>query len=179
MFGNLSFSRTFNTLKGIIAIAVGVLLILFPRFSVVSLVVAFGLFAVIAGIILILFSIFIRQKSAMWRFWLFEGVFDVLTGFFVLFFPEVTVSLFVVIIGIWAFILGIILLLLFYTSRKLYERNYRLLFPGILCLIFAFVLIFNPFKSAIAISVVIGTFAIIYGSVSIYFSGVRIRKSLN
>lgn len=171
-----SFSRIFSTIKGVIAILLGLLLLVFPRFSIVTLAVGFGFFAILAGLAVITFSFIVKTKSKISFFLLLEGIVDILTGIFILLFPKISVALFVAIIGLWIVFTGIILLILYNHSRKLFEKNKRLLIAGVLSILFGIMLMINPFKSAVAISVFIGVFAFIYGAISIYYSFFVLKK---
>lgn len=176
MFRKIAFSKTFNLIKGFAAIIFGIILLLFSRFSLISLAIAFAVFALIAGVLIITFSFFIYKKTKAWVYWLVEGIVNLITGIFILSYPQIAVSFFIVIAGIWIVFMGAILLILYRKSLRMSEKSNALLYWGLILTVTGIFFVFNPFESAMAISVAIGFLSILYGLLSIFYSSSSARK---
>ena len=162
--------------RGIIAIIAGALMVFIPDITLESfvmliggLVIAIGAFALIqAG------QTEISKERKMFRN--SEGIFNLILGGFLLFFPNLFVSIFVVLIGIFFLLLGILQLsgalgfnVPFRVAWFYYASSAFLVFAGI-------ILLTNPFESAVAILRFLGILLMIYGT-SEAIMGYRIKKA--
>ena len=161
-----------DILKAILFILFGVLILINPGEALVLIAIYFGILAIIAGIIGF-------YKS--WRFYqeyqysgrgLIEGIVSLGIGILILTYPEHSVSLFMILFGIWAFIMGIIQIMAYRTFSELNFRSGSLLLAGILSIVVALILLFKPFTSAGLIAMIIAIYAIIYGG-SLLVNGLR------
>lgn len=152
-----------TTLKGFLFIIFGIIALFYPEITIGILAMFLGAFLMGGGIILTVASLRNRKFNSHWSFWLLEGIFDLLIGALVFFNPGISVAVFVGIIGIWAIITGVVLLISYYRVKKLIIKRRIILINSIMSLIFGILLLIYPFKSAVVISSIIGVFAIIYG----------------
>lgn len=161
-----------DILKAILFILFGVLILINPGEALILIAIYFGILAIIAGIIGF-------YKS--WRFYrlyrytgpgLLEGIVSLGIGILILTYPEHSVSLFMILFGIWALIMGIIQIMAYRTFSEFNFRSGSLLLAGILSIIVALILLFKPFTSAGLIAMIIAIYAIIYGG-SLLVNGLR------
>lgn len=159
-------------LNGFLAILFGLIALFFPSITLIGLAVYFAITIMLGGLMLIIGSIRMEPllKGRYWQ--LFEGIIGILLGIIILVKPELSVAVFVAIIGIWAILLGLFFLII-YIRRQLPEfEKYFFLVAGIVSFIFGLLIAVNPFKSSRLIVVLIGLYAIAYG----VFSIVKTRK---
>ncbi len=155
-------------LKGILALAFGILMLINPSESIVILASYFGIFALLGGLVALGYAFRIRKKGARGTFWLIEGSVNILIGLIIIFYPHISISIFIAFFGIWAIIIALLQFTTYNRLKALNANGGIILFNGILSLIVGLLLIFNPFKGAVIIAVIIGIYALIYGVFSIY-----------
>lgn len=158
------------TLKGILAIVFGVLLVTVPDISLRGFVRFFGIIIAIGGIFLIFGSFSHKQHNKAWHSWLWEGILDIVLGFIILFFPKFAVSVFVILIAIWAIIVGFSQLFSAMSSHNENRTRWMMLLNALIVIVFSIVLFINPFESAVALTYLAGIFAIIFGIFITLFS---------
>lgn len=175
MGSNFLFNWKLNLLKGILAVIVGICALLFPELTLVTIVKIFGAFA-IAGGILVLTTAIINKNNNYRNFWLLEGIFDILFGTVILVYSEEAMSVLMILLGFWAIFMGIVLLMVYSSSRKFMFNRGLFLLNAIISLLFGIVIVINPFESMLVLTIVIGIFAIVYGVLSVITS-IKLAKS--
>lgn len=169
------FNWKLNLLKGLLAIVFGISALLFPQITLITIVKIFGAFA-IAGGVMVLATAALNRRNHYKNFWLLEGIFDVLFGIVILLYSEAAMSVLMILIGFWAIFMGIVLLMVYGSSRKFLHQRGLFLLNAIIALLFGVLIIINPFETSLALTVLIGIFAIIYGGISIITS-IKMAKS--
>jgi uncharacterized membrane protein HdeD (DUF308 family) len=101
-----------------------------------------------------------------------EGIFDILIGVLIVINPDITLQVLVLFISVWAAVKG-----LFYVihARKLKRHITLFLINALLLIAFAFVLFFNPFAGAIAMTYLLASFSIVFG-VGVSILAFKLRK---
>lgn len=165
------------TINGIAAIIFGLLAIFWPGITLLILFIYFGILAVFTGMFFIIGGLLNYQKTELWDFWLFEGVLNISIGAIILAFPEVSVKLFLILIGLWALLTGFIQIISAIKLRSVIPQYYIYVINGLLALIFGLLIILNPFETALVLTVFIGTYAVVLGIFSIVIS-LKMRKEV-
>src|SRR6187455_261363 len=81
-------SRWWGTLlRGLLAIALGILLLTTPKLVIGLIALIFGLFAIVDGVIMIIVAIASRKEYKRWGILLVQGLLALILGFAILFFP--------------------------------------------------------------------------------------------
>jgi len=157
----------FPGMNGALAIVFGLIAIIFPSITLVVLAIYFAISILIGGLLLCIGALQMRNQVAGWPSQMFEGIVGILLGIVILSKPELSVTVFVAIVGIWAILMGFFFLYM-YIRRKLphFEKGF-LLVVGVLSLVFGLLIALNPFQSSRFIVVLIGLYAIAYGLFSI------------
>ncbi len=151
-----------NLIKGILITLFGLIALLKPDTALVTLVKVFGAFAVAGGIFVLIFSSTNRHLPGN-KFWMAEGIIDLLIGIILLTFPQATVKIFVIIIALWAIIMGVIQLTTYKRYKYfLFNKNLQLI-SGIITIIIGLILLFNPFEGGMILVVLIGLLAMFVG----------------
>ncbi len=166
------------TINGILAIILGVFAIIIPNETIVVIARYFGLIVMIGGIILLIGAVNNLQKKRPYAVLLTEAIVSIIIGIIILIFTKQTLELFVILLGIWAIILGILQLALLASIKDEITGKTMLLINGLITLVFGILIFFNPFTAVKAFTIIIGLIALLFGIVMIYYS-VILKKYVN
>ena len=165
-----------RSLKGILAIGLGFVALFFPEITMMTVAMSFGLFALSGGIFLMIASIKNRKIRNDWIIWLGESLIDIFIGGLILLHPGVSITVFFLLLGIWAVIMGIILFITFLRLRKIQLERDISLFLSIISVIFGLLMVWNPFASAMIIAILLAIYGFIYG-ISTIISTIKLYRS--
>ena len=114
-----SVSTGSRVLLGVVSLVFGLLVLFWPRTSLGVLAVLFGLWWIIIGALQIIANLQIRHQSGRsWIWGVVAGAVAVIFGIVVLIWPKAGIVTLIWIVGLWAIIFGVALLLLgFYLHR--------------------------------------------------------------
>ncbi|WP_303868256.1 HdeD family acid-resistance protein [Acetobacterium wieringae] len=149
-------------LDGLCFVALSIFAIFFSNQAITLLVFVFGVYRGIMGIIYIISALVMRSKyGAEVGFSLGRGIFDLIICAIFLLVPNVIVSFFIIIIGIWAIITGIFLLIISANSGSAGRIAKIVLGVGFIAFgIYAFI---NPMGPANLIVIIVGVAFAIFG----------------
>lgn len=157
-------------LEGILAIIVGLFLLYRPAITTIFLIQVLGIFWLAEGILSVL-GAFIFSGNRIWR--LLGGVLSIIAGIVILTYPIysplVVLTLFVIFIGIWAIITGVVRLI-----GGLKGEGWGMGILGILTIILGLLLVTNTLAGALALPWVFGFFLIL-GGVGAVIGGLKMR----
>jgi uncharacterized membrane protein HdeD (DUF308 family) len=104
---------------GAVSILFGILVLVWPGMSVAILVIIVGVWAIITGILQIMSSVRHRAvPNSGWVWGIIGGALSILFGILLLIWPDTGLVTIIWIIGIWAVVWGIILIVLGLQLRK-------------------------------------------------------------
>lgn len=165
--------RIFSSSSGILAILFGIIALVFPSITIFSLVIYFAITILIGGIILLVGSIRSKKINPNWQLLLLEGLIGILFGIIILSRPELAAVAFITLIGLWSLAMGAIFTVVYFT-HKIPKRIRNIYLPvGLISILFGLLIVINPFEGPRMVIILIGLYAIIYGTFSI------INKSKN
>lgn len=165
-------------LRGIAAIAFGVLAIFWPAITLISLTLLWGAYTLVDGVLAIWAAISGRAGAAMGapRWWLaISGVVSILAGLAAFFWPGMTAFILVLFIGVWAVIIGVLTIWGAIQARKEIEGEWVLGLFGLLSIAFGLLLFFQPGAGALSLIWTIAGYSIFAGVLLIMLS-FRVRK---
>ena len=163
--------------RGAIAIAFGVLTLVWPTLTVLALAIVFGVYALIDGVMRIVDAVRDHERPRRWVAVL-SGVVSVAAGIVSLIWPGITALVLALLVGVWAVVTGVTDIVSAIRLRKQIRGEIFLVLIGILSVVAGVLIIFQPIAGALGIAVVIGAFAVLYGGVLVYL-GYRLRKLVN
>lgn len=158
-------------LRGVVAVLFGVLAIVWPEITVLSLALLFGLYTLLDGITSIVMGI---GRGTDRAYMITLGVLGVVAGVIALVWPRITVIVLLVIIAVWAIFAGLMQIAAAIRLRKVVRNEWFLAVSGIVALVLGLLLIVQPAEGAIALVVAIATFAVAWG-VTLVVLGFRLR----
>lgn len=165
----LSRSWWILALRGVLALVFGVLALLLPGPTVLSLILLFAAYALLAGIVYLLGAVRNRRHATGshaldWWLLLMLGVVSVVAGVLAAMRPGLAALVLVLIIGVNSLITGILDIVLAVRLRSHgHPGVWLLLASGIASIVFGTILIALPTVGALALVWLIGTYAIVAG----------------
>jgi uncharacterized membrane protein HdeD (DUF308 family) len=158
-------------LKGVIFIALSVLVFMHPGAALIGLSWYIGLAFLFSGIVITLSAISYRSQIKGWGWRLAEGLVDIFFGMILLFNPGLTALAMSFMMGFWFLFYGITSLTDSFGMKDEGASNWWVgLIWGILAIIFGFWIMFRPFAGAITIITLMGIFFLIAGLFNIGFA---------
>lgn len=161
--GTLSRKWWVLLLRGLIAIAFGVLIWLQPMISLKALVLVFGIYVLADGILGV--SMAIAGGEWLEHRWVlfFSGILGMGVGILTLLRPNITGLVLLFYIAIWAVVEGILEIITAIRLRKEMTGEWLLILGGLMTMAFGVILIAWPLEGALAVLGLIGAYGIIFG----------------
>jgi uncharacterized membrane protein HdeD (DUF308 family) len=157
-------------LRGAAAVLFGFLAFAWPGITLVILTLFFGAYAFTDGIFALVAAYRRREgRKAVWPLVL-VGVLGVAAGVATFLWPEMTALALLMFIAVWALFIGIFQIVAAIRLRKEIDNEWLLVACGALTALFGLMLVVQPGTGALALLFVIGTYAILYGILLIWFS---------
>lgn len=150
-------------IRGIIAIVIGLIAIIWPKFAISFLVILFGIYLTIDGIATLSYALTERRSLSSWWVPLLEGLVSLVIGLFSIFYPFVSSILWVALVAFWAIVTGVIKIVEALSVRSYLITIWPPLLGGVLTLILGGLLWLFPRAGVIAFSWMIGIYALLIG----------------
>lgn len=152
-------------LRAIVAIVFGILAIVFPGLTILTLATLFGVYSLFDGISSVVVSFSSRLQDSQWWVHLIEGIVGVIVGILVLTYPDIAALALIFMIAAWAVITGIIEVIAAIHLRKEIENELWLGLGGLISIVFGVIIFRFPMAGVQAIGVVVGIYAIVFGAI--------------
>src|SRR6516162_5259764 len=163
LLGRLAENWWLLLLRGLASIAFGVIAFLWPGITLVALTYLFGIYAIVDGLAA-LWAAFNLSGQAGPRLWLgLSGGVSILAGIVAFVYTGMTALVLLVLIAVWAIIIGVLQLYAAIQLWKFIDNDWWLILSGLLSVVFGVVLIAFPSTGALALIWVIAWFALIFG----------------
>jgi uncharacterized membrane protein HdeD (DUF308 family) len=158
------------TLRGVLGIIFGILALIFPGPTILSLVLLFSAYMLVDGIFGIISAVrAIRRKEDRWGLLIFEGLLDIATGAVAFLWPGLTVVAFVWLIAAWAIVSGGLMTAAGFRLNIEHGR-WWLVLGGLLSLAYGVLLIITPLIGAVVFTWWLGAYALVFGVALVIFS---------
>ena len=150
-------------LRGLLAIAFGVLAFVAPVWGVAILVALFGAWALIDGVTNIWTGIRTRNVDRNWWLAILEGLVSVAVGLIAFALPGFAAEVLVLLIGVWAIVTGVFQIWAAIRLRDRIRGEFWLGLAGVASILFGVILLVFPVQGALALVWLIGSGAIAIG----------------
>jgi uncharacterized membrane protein HdeD (DUF308 family) len=134
------------------------------------LVIFFGAFVLIHGLMAFFGSIMARNVAEDWWIVLLEGVAGIIIGIMTFAWPALTGLVLAYFIAAWALVTGLLRVFGAIKLRREIEGEWLLIISGIISVIFGIFVFARPLAGALAMTWVIGIYAILLGILAIVLS---------
>ena len=152
-------------IAGILCILAGIAVFVFPIQSYVALSIIFGVLVLLVGAAQLVIASSSNNYLAMKGYWVVGGVLDILLGIFLCIYPNVTLMLLPVMMGIWMMYHSF-MMIAFGGDLETFKIGGSgwVVFGGFLLLILSMLVLINPFGAGIATVIVFtGVGLILFG----------------
>ena len=140
LLGTLAENWWLLLLRGLAAIAFGVIAFLWPGITLVALTYLFGIYAIVDGVAAIWAAFNLPEAGPRW--WLgLSGVVSILGGIVAFIYTGITALVLLVFIAVWAIIIGVLQLYAAIQLWKVIDNDWWLILSGLLSIAFGAVLI--------------------------------------
>src|SRR6266487_3200878 len=162
-------------LRGIAAVVFGILAFVYPGLTVAVLVLLFGAWILVDGVFRVIGAIGHRASDKEWGFDLIIGIMGIIIGFLTFHAPRITALALIIYIAAWALMIGATEIALAIKLRREIKGEWFLILMGLLSIVFAVMLLWNPAVGAAALIWIMAWYAVILGVLGIIF-GFRLRS---
>jgi uncharacterized membrane protein HdeD (DUF308 family) len=163
MFKSLKSLSTSLILRGVLAIAVGIIALAWPGVTVLALVIIFAVYAFIAAGLEAMRA-FTSATAGPVIGHLLLGLVDVAAGVVALVWPGPTALVLVLVVGTWAVAAGLIEFAAGFRSGEQAGTRALYILGGLVSIAFGVVLFARPGIGAITLALLFGLFNLIYGA---------------
>jgi uncharacterized membrane protein HdeD (DUF308 family) len=151
-------------LRGLAAIAFGVIAFFWPAITLVALTYLWGAYALADGIIAIGAAFSARCVDAGPRWWLgLSGAVGILAGIIAFAYTGMTALILLVFIAVWAIVIGVLQLFAAFRLRDVINNEWWLILSGLFSIAFGVVLLAWPGTGALALIWTIAWYAVFFG----------------
>jgi uncharacterized membrane protein HdeD (DUF308 family) len=158
------------TLRGVLGIIFGLIALIFPGATILSLVIFFSAYMLVDGVFGIISAVrAIRRKEDRWGLLIFEGLLNIAVGIAAFLWPGLTVVAFVWLIAAWAIVSGGLMTAAGFRLNMDHGRWWMVL-GGLLSLAYGVLLIITPLIGAIVLTWWLGAYALVFGVALVVFS---------
>ena len=168
-------------LRGVVAILLGLITFVWPGITFGALVILFGAYALLDGIFAIIGAWRASRAHERWGALVLEGVAGLIAAAITILWPAITALALVFVIAAWALVTGVLEIVAAVKLRKQVSGEWLLALAGVVSIIFAAMLVIFPLEGALAIALIVGIYAVIFGVLLIAL-GFRLRglvKAMN
>lgn len=177
MAGTVALARWWWTfvVRGLLAIAFGILAFFAPGLGIAVLVGLFAAWALIDGVTNIAAGVGSRQTDRSWWLEVVEGLVSIGAGVIALLFPVFAAEILVIIIAAWSVVTGVFEIWTAIRLREQIKGEFWLALAGLASILFGVVLFVFPAAGALSLVWLIGSFALVFG-VFLVILGWRLRR---
>jgi uncharacterized membrane protein HdeD (DUF308 family) len=150
-------------IRGLAAIAFGIIALVWPNITITALLIIFGVYVIFVGIFSLISSVVLAREGRRWKGAVIRGVLEIAIGVVLFAWPHATAVVLLYIIAILALGTGIIELIAAGLLVWFPVIRWMLGIAGVISIVFAIVAFASPSTGAVALSWLIGIYALFFG----------------
>jgi uncharacterized membrane protein HdeD (DUF308 family) len=162
-------------LRGLCAIVLGIMAIVWPGITLLTLVLVFAAFTLIDGAAAVVLGFKGEEDGTVWWTLVVMGVLAIAAGIITFFYPQITIAVLLAIIAASAIVRGVFELIAAIRLRKEIDDEWILAISGIASIIFGGLILYRPDVGLVAIVLLIGAYMLAIGVLAVALS-LRLRK---
>ncbi len=156
-----------TALRGVLAIAFAVVVLVWPNIGLTSLIALFGAYALVSGLGAIAGAFNVPVQGGRRGWLVFEGLLGIAVGVVVFVWPDLSALGLLYAIAAWAIALGIFEIALAFALRFSGGRPLLLVLSGMLSVAFGAIMFAHPGAGAVALLALVAAFALVTGAMQI------------
>jgi uncharacterized membrane protein HdeD (DUF308 family) len=165
---------TFLILRGILAIALGIMALAWPGVTVLTLVIMFAVWAFIAAAVQVILAF--GSVTTGWALgYLLLGMADLAAGVIALAWPGATALVLVLVVGCWAVVAGLFGVFVALRSDELARSRPLFILGGLGAVAFGVSLFARPAMGAVTLALLFGLFSLTNGP-GLIMQGIGLRR---
>jgi uncharacterized membrane protein HdeD (DUF308 family) len=149
-------------LRGVLAIVFGVIALVLPGVTMLSLVIVFAAYALVDGVFAIVAAVRAARRHERWGLLVLEGVVDIAAGVLAFLWPGLTIVIFVLLVAAWAIVTGALMTAAAFRLQLDHGR-WWLALGGLASLVYGVLLIIAPLIGALVLTWWLGAYALVFG----------------
>ena len=149
--------------RGIVAIAFGIVALAWPHATVKALIVVVGVFWIVDGVVSAVRAIAARKYVNSWVWWLAGALVSVVCGVILFAWPAITALAFAYLVGFWAILLGVLEIIGAFQVLANGGQWIGAMVAGAISLIFGLVMVIWPDSGITGLIWLVGIFALVFG----------------
>lgn len=157
-------------LNGLVAIFFGMLLLVTPMSTIVAWTLYFGLLVMLSGLIMFFIAYRNMKSKKSYTVMMIESILAFLIGGVIVFYPRSTWDVFLVMIGIWATMMGLLQIVMAVRMQKKVSHHSLFTINGVITLVFGLLLLINPIPTSRVLFIIIGLLAVVAGVMLLYLA---------
>jgi len=157
-------------LRGLAAIAFGILTWIMPGISLTALVFLFAIYCLADGVLAVWTAVDGRELDESWWVLLLEGLLGIGVGIITLAAPGITALALLFYIAAWAIGMGLLEIVAAIRLRKQIDGEWALILRGLISIALGVLLMVRPGAGALAAVWLIATCAVAYGVLLVILS---------
>jgi uncharacterized membrane protein HdeD (DUF308 family) len=159
-----------TALRGALAIAFAVVILIWPNIGLTALIALFGAFALVSGLATIVgaFNLPVRGGERAWL--VFEGLLGIAVGVVVFVWPNLSALGLLYAIAAWAIGIGVFEIAIAFVLPLSGGRSLLVVLGGLLSIAFGVIMFAHPGAGAVALLALVAAFALVTGVVQIAFA---------
>lgn len=150
-------------LRGLAALAFGILTFVMPLISIASLVLLFGAYSMADGILCLWTALAGPKEHESWWLLLLGGLAGIGIGILTFMAPGLTALVLVLYIAAWAIVTGVLQIVAAIRLRLEIPGEWALILVGLASVAFGALIMARPGAGALALLWLIGSYAIVFG----------------
>lgn len=156
-------------LRGLIAVAFGIIALLQPGIALSALILLFAVYAIADGIghLLLLFSV---VRVSPWWVHLLSGLLSLAAGIIALAWPSLTAGALLILVASWAIVTGVFAIIAAIRFRSVLENEWLYILNGLLSVGLGVLFIAMPGAGILSLVWLLGLWALLVGILLIVFA---------
>jgi uncharacterized membrane protein HdeD (DUF308 family) len=159
-------------IRGILALALGILAPLFPAAALFGIAILFGAYAFVDGIVAIWTATRLNHADGRWLWLLLEGLLGIVVGIYCALLPGSAALTLGLLLGFWAVFTGALAIGSAFSARRHVRNEWLWVLSGIVSVLFGIAIFFAPALGLLALVWMLSVYALLAG---IFFIGLALR----
>jgi uncharacterized membrane protein HdeD (DUF308 family) len=157
-------------LRGILAVLFGIIALIYTGQTLLALVYVFGAFALLSGLMEIVTAVRAGEAHVRWGWLAVAGIVGVAAGIVSFVWPGITALALLFVIAAWAIISGVAEIAFALSWPDTLAHPWLAALSGAISVVFGILLVVWPRSGVIALTWLVGIYAIIYGATQLYYA---------